>query len=120
MITLLQDLPENVIGFVASGHVSASDYEAILIPTIKAALDQHGKVRILYQLADDFDGFTLGGMWDDTKVGLGHLASWEKIAVVTDTSWVAHAVGMFRFVMPCPIQVFGLNELSQAKVWAAA
>ena len=120
MIKILQDLPANVVGFVGSGHISASDYETVLMPEIKAALEKHDKVRILYQLDSDFAGFAPGAMWDDMKLGLGHLTAWERVALVTDVSWVAHATSMFAFVMPCPVQVFALNDLAKAKAWIAA
>ncbi len=120
MIELLQDLPDNVVGFVASGHISASDYETVLIPAINATIETHGKVRILYHLDSDFTGFSPGAMWDDMKLGVEHLTAWERVAVVTDVSWVAHATSMFRFVMPCPVQAFALSDLAKAKEWIAA
>ncbi len=120
MIEFLRNLPDNVLGIVASGHISASDYEEILIPAVKAMFEKHDKVRILYQLQSDFTGFTPGAMWEDMKLGMSHLAAWERVAVVTDVSWVAHATSMFTFVMPCPVQVFALNDLTKAKEWIAA
>ncbi len=120
MMELLQDLPDNVVGFVGSGHISASDYETVLLPAIEAALKRNDKVRILYQLESDFTGFTPSAMWDDMTLGFGHLTAWEKVAVVTDVSWVAHAASMFRFVMPCPVQVFALSDLAKAREWIAA
>ena len=120
MIKLLQDLPDNVVGFVASGLISASDYETVLIPAITAAIGRHGKVRILYQLESDFTGFTPGAIWDDMTLGLGHLTAWERVAVVTDVGWVAHAASMFGFVMPCPVRVFSLSDRARAMEWIAA
>ncbi|MHA3093073.1 SpoIIAA family protein [Acinetobacter brisouii] len=117
MMTFIQGLPENVIGITASGHISASDYETILVPAIEAALAQHGKIRVLYHIADDFSGFTPGAMWDDMKLGLGHLPAWERMAIVTDVNWVAHATSLFKFIMPCPVQVFALSQLAEAKQW---
>lgn len=117
MLTLMPDLPGNVVGLVASGQVSAPDYENILIPALNAALGQQVRVRILYQLADDFDGFSAGAMWDDLRVGLAHFNAWEKIAIVSDLSWVNLAARMFSVVMPCPIRVFNLGQLAQARAW---
>lgn len=120
MIDLLQDLPDHVVGFVASGQVGAADYEKIVIPAVEAALAKHDRVRILYQLASDFSGFTPGAMWDDMKLGLGHLTAWERVAVVTDVGWVAHATSMLGFVMPCPVRVFPLDRMADARAWICA
>ena len=53
-------------------------------------------------------------MWDDAKVGLAHVSAWEKIAVVTDVDWIRAAVGIFRFVIPCPIKVFSNAQIAEA------
>jgi len=120
MIELMSNLPDGVVGVVASGHVSASDYETVLVPAVEAALKTHEKVRFFYQLNSDFTGFSPGAMWDDMKVGLAHLRAWEKVAVVTDVSWVAHATSLFRFVMPCPVRVFSIKDRADAEEWLAA
>ena len=120
MITLIPDLPENVIGIYASGEVTANDYETVLIPVIESALKEHGNVRLLYQLGPEFTGFTSGAMWDDMKLGIGHLKSWEKIAVVTDLEWLAGATRLFGFAIPCPVMVFSNNEMAEAVRWISA
>ena len=37
MLQLMPDLPDRVLGVVASGEVSASDYETVLVPAVEAA-----------------------------------------------------------------------------------
>ncbi|MDR3369540.1 STAS/SEC14 domain-containing protein [Rhodoferax sp.] len=120
MIALRQDLPDNVIGIVASGEVSANDYETVLAPAIESSLKKHRRLRILYQLGPTFTGFTVGAMWDDMKVGLGHLGAWDKIAVVTDVTWIAGATRAFGFTIPCPVKVLSNSELTQAERWIQA
>ncbi|MEO8215568.1 MAG: STAS/SEC14 domain-containing protein [Acidobacteriota bacterium] len=120
MITLLPNLPENTIGISASGRVSGADYEAVLIPAVETALEKHKKLRLIYELSDDFTGFTAGAMWDDMKLGMAHLTAWERVAVVTDVSWIANAANMFRFVMPCPVKIFPLKDRAEAEAWIAA
>ncbi len=119
MVELLTNLPENVVGVVASGEVTSSDYEDVLIPAIKAAIKEHGSIRVLYQLGPSFTGFTMGAIWDDTKVGITHLKAWEKVAVVTDLEWVKNTVHFLKFLIPCPVEVFPNNELSQAIRWTS-
>lgn len=120
MIERIPNLPGQVVGVVASGQVTASDYETVVIPAIESALETYGRVRILYQLGPAVTGFTSGAMWDDMKLGMAHLKSWERIAVVTDLDWVAGAMRIFRFVMPCPVKVFGNSEFADAARWIAA
>ena len=115
MLELISDLPDTVVGIRASGQVTAEDYESVLMPAIDARLAQRDRVRVLYHLGADFTGFTSGAMWDDIKLGLGHLKAWEKLAVVTDVGWVAHAVRLFGIAMPCPVKVFPNAEFAAAR-----
>lgn len=120
MITLLPNLPDNTIGITASGRVSGGDYEDVLVPAVEAALKKHKKLRLIYELDSDFTGFAPGALWDDMKLGMTHLSAWERVAVVTDVSWVANAANMFRFVMPCAVKVFALKDRAVAQAWIAA
>ena len=120
MIELIPDLPDHVVGILASGQVTASDYETVLVPAIESALARHGKVRVLYNVGPAFKGFTSGAMWDDMKIGVAHLNAWERIAVVTDVNWIAGAARFFGFAMPCPVRVFPNSEIATAMQWIAA
>lgn len=120
MIELLPHLPDHVVGFLASGQVTTSDYESVLIPAIEEKITQRGTVRLLYQIGPTFSGFTAGAMWDDAKVGMAHLKAWEKIAVVTDVDWIAGAVGLFGFAMPGQVKVFSNGQYAEAVEWIVA
>jgi hypothetical protein len=121
MIKLLPNFPGNTIGLSGSGQVTASDYEVVLIPAVEAALEKHKKLRLLYELGSDFTGFAAGAMWDDMKLGMTHLRAWERVAVVTDVTWVGNATNMFRFVMPfTTVKIFPLKDRTAAERWIAA
>ncbi len=120
MMNLLANLPDNVVGISASGEVDAKDYESVLMPAIESALKKHDRIRMLYRLTPEFSGFTAGAMWDDAKLGVSHWKLWEKVAVVTDVHWVAHAIRMFAFAMPCSVRVFSNTEQPDAEKWIVA
>lgn len=46
MIRLLSGFPENVLAVACEGHVTRSDYENVLIPAIRAALERQPKLRV--------------------------------------------------------------------------
>lgn len=120
MIEAISGLPDNVVGIVASGFVTASDYEAILVPAVEARLKKFDRLRLLYRIDPEFKGFTPGAMWDDLKLGVGHWRAWEKIAVVTDVDWIANLGRLFSFAMPCPTRVFPDSAIEQATDWLIA
>jgi hypothetical protein len=120
MMTLLTNLPDHVVRVRASDLVDAKDYETVLMPAITSALTKHDRVRLLYQLTLDFTGFSSAAMWDDAKVGLANWKAWERIAVVTDVHWVAHAMRMFAFLIPGQVKVFSNDARADAEKWIAA
>lgn len=117
MVEEIPGLPPNVLGFSAKGTVTASDYESVIIPAVEALFSRHGKVRFLYHLGADFSGFEAGAVWDDTKLGLRHLAGWEKMAVVSDVEWIRAGIKIFALAIPGHVRVFHDGELTEAKEW---
>ena len=120
MLTLIEDLPEGVVGVEAHGKVTAEEYDEVLVPAVEAARAKDGRVRLLYVLGHSLPDYTAGAAWEDTKLGLGHLGSWERIAIVGDVDWLHHAVHGLGWLMPGEIKVFRLAELDAAREWVAS
>jgi len=119
MIEKIPDLPENVLGFRATGTVTANEYDSVIIPAVEAMISREGKVRLLYHLGEDVSGFEAGAVWDDTKLGLKHFAGWEKLALVSDIEWVRWALRIFGLAMPGHVRVFHNRDLAEAKRWVS-
>jgi SpoIIAA-like len=117
MIELIEGLPAPVVGMRAEGKVEKSDYERTVIPAVRAMLDAHSRVRLLYVLGDDFDGYSIAAMWEDTKLGVANIRSWERIACVTDADWVENAVKAFGWMIPGEVRAFDDDDLDQARAW---
>jgi len=122
MLTLIPDLPEGVVGVEAQGHVAASDYEQVLVPAVDAARQAagDGKVRLLYVLGSAFPNYTAGAAWEDTKLGLGRIRSWERIAIVSDADWLRRAIHGLGWMMPGDVKVYGMDELDDARAWVTS
>lgn len=120
MIKVIPDMPDNVVAVAATGTVTGEDYDAVLIPAIEDRLKRYDKIRLLYQLGPDFIGFTAQAMWDDAKVGMRHLAAFERIAVVSDIEWIVGAVKLFSFIIPSLVRTFGNGGFSEAKAWISS
>ena len=121
-IEALADVPQGVTGFRVSGRLSGDDLRGF-----RPALDKlkdSGEIRIVEVIDSDYAGFGTGGLAEDLKMGLGlmleHHAAFKRIAVVSDKEWVGHAIHAMAWMVPGDIAVFGLDELEQAKEWAAA
>jgi hypothetical protein len=123
MIEALSDLPDGVIGFRFSGHVSQDEYRSVLLPPLKECMDNGDKVRLAIVIDDNFDRFDAGALWEDMKFGFGsglmHLSAWERMALVADADWVRHAIALFGWLVPGEVKVFPLDQLDTAKAWLA-
>ncbi len=74
------------------------------------------EIRFVYVLGDDFDVYSVAAGWEDTKLGIGHVSKWKRIAVVTNHDWIRHAVGMFGWMVPGDVKVFPLQEQAAASL----
>ena len=118
MIKVIEDMPPGTIGLEAIGRVTDEDYERVLVPAVTAALERKD-VRLLYVLGDEFDSYSAGAVWADTKLWAGHLTSWQKVAIVSDEDWLENAVKAFGWLMPGEVKVFDDDDLDDAKEWLA-
>ena len=117
MLEITSGIPDNVLAVTAHGIVTAQDYENVLLPAVDEMLKRHDKIRFLFRTAEDFSAYTAGAMWDDAKLGVRHLTAFEKIAVVSDVSWLVRTVRFFRFLVPCPVKIFTGEKLHDAEAW---
>ncbi len=119
-IELIPALPDNVVGLIAKGEIHAEDYEKTIDPAVEAALATNDKVRLLYVLGADLEGYSGGAAWQDGKLGMKHLGKWEKIAVVSDQDWIRHSVNLFGYLIPGKVKVFTVAEEADASEWITA
>lgn len=119
MIEPIEGAPGGVLAFRAVGKVEAVDYEDVLTPAIEKAIAEHGKVRLVYELGPEFDGYSVSATWEDMKLWAPHLRAWERCAVVTDHGLMADAIRGFGMLMPGQVKVFPVSALDDALVWAA-
>ncbi|MFC9790683.1 STAS/SEC14 domain-containing protein [Rhodococcus sp. NPDC127528] len=119
MIEAMENLPDGVLGFRASGTVTARDYREVLDPAIDAKIAQHEKVNLVYVLGEDLSGYSAGALWQDAELDTRPRRSWGRIALVTDHEWIGKAVHLISFVFPCEVRSFALADESAALEWAA-
>ena len=119
MIRVLSGMPAGVLGLEAIDDVEKEDYEDVLVPAVEAAVAEHGKVRLVYVLGPDFDEYEGGAVWEDLKLGVRHLSSFERIAVVSDARWIGPAMKVFSVLLPGQARAFPLAEREAATRWAA-
>jgi hypothetical protein len=113
------DAPDTVLAVKAVGKIETSDYDTVLEPAVEAMIAEHGKVRFVYVLGEEFDAYTAGASWEDAKLGISHASKWERIAVVTDTDALRHVVDVLGWLIPGEVKTFRLDAQARAIEWAA-
>jgi hypothetical protein len=122
MVERLEGMPDGVLGFRAVGKLTREDYTEGMMPALREAAES-GDMRVVYVIGDDFHGLDAGAMVQDVKagfeIGVGHHSAWKKLAMVTDVDWIRNSVHLLGFLSPGELKLFGLDELDEAKDWAA-
>jgi hypothetical protein len=120
MLEKLEALPPGIHGVRAVGKVSKKDYEQVLDPLVDKARRNGPRLRLLYQLGPEFEGFTPGGAWADGRVGLRALSVTDGCALVSDVGWVRSAAEAVGFLAPCPFRVFPNRQRADAIEWLSS
>ena len=116
MIRVIENMPVGTIGVEAAGKVTEDDYRNVLAPAVSAALER-GDVRLLYVLGKDFDSYSAGALWADTKMVAGNRKAWKKVAIVSDADWLENSIKAFGWLMPGEVKIFETDEVHDAKEW---
>lgn len=118
MITQLPRSSGKVLGFKMSGKLHDADYQHF-VPTVETAIHAHGKVRLLAHF-DDFHGWDLHALWDDTKFSTKHCADVERIALVGDKKWEEWMAKVCRPFTLAKIEYFDASNIDAAWAWLEA
>ena len=119
MLERLENLPAGIEGLKAVGKVTKQDYEKVFEPLLDDARRDGRRLRFLYQVGPEFDGFTPGAAWEDAKLGLRSMRLFAGCAIVSDAAWIRSSAWLVAFVLPCPVQIFSNNERERAIEWLA-
>ncbi len=120
MLSLMSDLPPDVIGIIANGKVTADDYIETLFPAFEAYAEKNRKMKYLLLLDTSVSNFTLEAWLNDGVLGYQYLMRWSKVAIVTDQEGVIGFTYVFGKIMPGEFKGFSRAALQQAKEWVSA
>jgi hypothetical protein len=117
MIRIIERMPEGVLGFEATGKLTANDYTQVLAPALHAASAGPGKIRILLDFIGEFDGMEAGAVWQDLTLGVRDWNAWERIAFVTSHKWMRDGLHMFSWAVPGEARAFTSKDRDLAVQW---
>jgi hypothetical protein len=116
MLQILPESQENILGMKVTGKLTSRDCQELLIPHLKAMIQEHGRVRVLFFLDEDFQGWDLEALQQEA-FGPQHRDDFQKIAVVGGSWWLSLQM---KFVAPLiggEVRNFSRAELPEAWTW---
>ena len=81
---------------------------------VRSTMVPGGKVNLLIDLRQMAD-FTLDVAWEDIKFTRAHAHDFKRIAVITDSQWVAWSAWLSQMFINADLQVFDDSE--EARGW---
>lgn len=117
MLTMIEGLPDHVIGIRINDRLRAEDYERQLIPLVNDKLARHRKLDFLCCIDGEWKGMEAGAVWQDLRLGLGRIGHWARMAIVSDIKWLENAIKLFRVFSPGELRHFDSDEYAAAREW---
>jgi hypothetical protein len=117
MVTPLPQTTDRLLGFKLSGKLHDEDYRQF-VPVLEAAIEKSGKIRMLAQF-EDFEGWDMHAVWDDTKFATKHCRDVEKVALVGDRAWEKWMAVICKPFTLAKLEYFDAADIDRAWKWLA-
>ena len=112
-------LEETAIGKIVTlkfiGKLSKEDYE-LFVPQLEELMKRDHKIRLLIEL-QDFQGWTVGALWQETKFAARHFNNIERLAIVGDKKWEKGMAVFSKAFTSARVRYFDISEIDGAKEW---
>jgi hypothetical protein len=106
---------EQLIELVVLGEFTLADFkefEEAVLYKIKFS----GPVNLLVDLRKMLD-FTVDVAWEDVRFSRQHVADFNRIAVLTDSQWLAWSAWLSQIFVKADVRVF--DDEADARAWLA-
>lgn len=115
MAVRIDTLRPGILEIAVAGELTQADYQQI-VPALEGAIRECGKARLLVQLRQ-FNGWTIGGIWEELKFDAKHLHDIERLAMV-GPRLTDEGMGAFQHPFPADaVEYFDGDELFRAREW---
>jgi len=116
MLEILPESQGNILGVKATGKLTSREFQEILVPRLKAMIQEHGWVRVLFSLEKDIQGWDLEAL---QREGFGRedLKAFQRIAVVGASWQVSLQMKLVAFLISGEVRNFSRAEIAEAWIW---
>ncbi|MCA1959697.1 MAG: STAS/SEC14 domain-containing protein [Desulfomonile sp.] len=120
MIEILPESHNDILAVRGSGKLTKQDYEEILLPRLEEMVGEHSKIRFLFYMDRDFEGWEPGAAWDYAKFGFRHRNNFSKVAGVCGPKWVEWEFKLKSLFTGAGVKTFPCDRRSEALEWIEA
>jgi hypothetical protein len=119
MIQLINDVPRNMVGFLATGDVDETDFKTTVIPKVRELVKRTGLLNYMLVLDTSVRNFSMGAWIQDAFMGIKHMCHWNRTAIVTDVKSISRFTKIFSAIMPGEFRAFKRQDIMKAVEWAS-
>ncbi|GAA4697199.1 hypothetical protein GCM10023215_39200 [Pseudonocardia yuanmonensis] len=120
MLKRMSHMPAGTIGFEAAGKVDDDDFEEVVAPVLRQEIARGAKLRLLYLFGPQLRDYESDEFQEEIAFAVRHPTSYERVAVVSDETWLRPALRVLSLLVPGRLRGFPVAELEAAKRWVAA
>lgn len=119
MIELIEDLPDHVAAFRATGKITGTDYDHVINPRVAEVYEEYGKIDYLLLLETGIGNYSTGAFFKDAVLGFVYFTEWRRIAIVSDKKGIKNFTNFFGKFVPGKFRGFEMEEYEAAKEWVS-
>lgn len=119
MITLIENLPPNMVGFRATEEVTEDDFKNVVMPNVKQFIEEHGNLNYMLILDTSIKNFSMRAWMQDAVMGLKHISKWHHAAIITDIEAIKKFTEMFSLFVPGVYKAFDHDHIQDAIDWTS-
>ncbi|WP_207532503.1 STAS/SEC14 domain-containing protein [Desertivirga arenae] len=119
MVELLEDFPEHVVAYKASGAISKEEYTEIIMQRVNEVAEEFGMINFIVRLETDMDNYSIGAFFNYVKISFQHFSKWKRMAIVSDERWLRMAYETLSLLVPGVIKTYPLGRFKEAKTWVS-
>ncbi|WP_066558670.1 STAS/SEC14 domain-containing protein [Croceicoccus bisphenolivorans] len=101
----------------AGGRLGDEAYERFVPQFEHIAEREAGTVPVVIELARDFSGRDLGGLWRDLKFDIRHKDCFGRIAIIGDSKWEEWGTKLSSSLFRAEMKFFPPTQRSHAESW---
>ncbi|BBO66117.1 hypothetical protein DSCA_00470 [Desulfosarcina alkanivorans] len=91
------------------------DYQTF-VPMIESQIQNSCPIRLMVEL-HDFEGWTAGALWEDTKFTAKHYKDIDRLAVVGESRWPKGVTVFSKPFTAADVRYFDMQEIDSARKW---